>query len=362
MNLKTRTMRLQCTRVDSQNLRLYCSQCKESVDKLIAEKLQLILKYLQKIDLVTQKQEESHCAMSTCIQSIATTCKTLSKNIVTVHNRVIERESDNISKPNTPAKPSFASILRQAKKPVVIIKPKNGTQKCSDTIGDIKQQINYKDVQACGIRNIRNGGIVVNCDSNNSTLKMKQLIENKFGEKYDVNLPPIKKPRVKIRDICDEIDDDKIIDEIKHQNEYLKDASIEIKKKITRKDKPIPYDLVIEIDYINYKELMKVKSINVGWKRCKVIDHIHISRCYKCCGFSHISVNCSNKVTCSKCAGEHKYSECKSDQLKCINCAQANEKFNLKLDCNHHAMSYKCETLQRKLLQFSKNIQFSEAK
>lgn len=107
--------------------------------------------------------------------------------------------------------------------------------------------------------------------------------------------------------------------------------------------------------------MMESKRVNLGWKKCVVDDHVHITRCYKCCGFSHISTECKNKLACSKCGGQHKHSECRSKNMKCVNCSEMNKQFNLKIDCDHHAMSYKCETFQRKLVQLSKRIQYKEA-
>lgn len=105
---------------------------------------------------------------------------------------------------------------------------------------------------------------------------------------------------------------------------------------------------------------MKTGFVNLGWKRCKIFDHVHVTRCYKCCEFSHISTDCKNKKTCSKCGGEHDYKECQSDVMSCANCVNMNRKFNTTYNCEHHALSTKCEITKRKRIQLSKKIQYHE--
>lgn len=224
----------------------------------------------------------------------------------------------------------------------------------------MKQKISQREISANGIRNIRNGGIAINCDSSKSTASIKQIVQNKLGDEYIVSLPPIKKPRVKIVGVFDTFENEELLTAIKEQNDHLTNANIEIKKILKKTGRDRPYDVVLEIDYDSYTELMKTKFINLGWKRCKVFDHIHITRCYKCCGFAHISSDCKSKKVCPKCNGEHDYKDCKSDVLECTNCVYMNKKFNTKYNCDHHAFSSKCETTKIKLLQLSKKIQYTE--
>lgn len=336
-------------RASSVHLRLFCTSCsRRHLDILNCEKLSIIYDYVVKIDSHTQKHVEKQ---TDAVSKLAT---------VISETRMVNKKIGEIKTINSGQKPSFSSVLKQNKKPVVIIKPKNENQLCNKTVEEVKAKISQREINASGIRNVRNGGIAINCDSNQSTVQLKQIIEGKLGDEYVVSLPQIKKPRVKIVGVCDVFADDEIVGEIKEQNDYLSNAVIEVIKILKKTEKDRPYDIVIEIDYDNYLELMKTKFINLGWKRCKIFDHVHITRCYKCCGFAHISTNCTNKKTCSKCGGEHDFKECDKETLSCINCLNMNRKYGTKHNCEHHALSSKCETTKFKILQLSKKIQFKE--
>lgn len=344
-------------RKKSTRLRLYCNDC--SVKKLEvanAEKLSILYKYIVKIDSQTQEQvvkQTNTDEKMTQVFAMATETKQTIENI--------KNNIDTKSQSNDGKKKSYANVLRQNKKPVVLVKPKNDKQLCNKTIEEVKQKISQREIHASGIRNIRNGGIAINCDSNKSTAAIKQIVQSKLGDDYVVSLPPIKKPRVKIVGVCDTYNNDELLIAIKEQNDYLMNANIEVKKILKKTGKDRPYDVVLEIDYDSYTELMKTKFVNLGWRRCKVFDHIHITRCYKCCGFAHISTECKSKNVCPKCGDEHEYKDCKSELLSCANCVNMNKKFNTKYDCDHHALSSKCQTTKSKLLQLSKKIQYTES-
>lgn len=81
------------------------------------------------------------------------------------------------------------------------------------------------------MRKIRGGGVIVDCATNASSLEMKSLIEEKFGEKYEVQLPKMLKPRVKIFRV--EVENEIIVD-LKDQNEWLSEGEFELKKIIKR--------------------------------------------------------------------------------------------------------------------------------
>lgn len=238
-----------------------------------------------------------------------------------------------------------------------MIRPKDVSQNASKTSDDIRSQINSKDVNACGIRKLHDGGVIIRCESNTATMKMKTLVEEKFGDKYDVNLPKILKPRVKIFRV-DGVAEENIVEELKDRNEWLSDSEIEIKKVIKRQDeRDKDFDVVLEVDQHSFDNLMDAGRVNLGWRTCKVIHHVHLTRCFKCCGYGHIAEKCTNKLACSKCSGEHKTSECdKNNNIQCVNCKVMNEKFKMKLDTNHRPFNSSCEVLKKRTERFMRNF------
>lgn len=58
---------------------------------------------------------------------------------------------------------TFASDVRSAVKPAVIIKPKESSQHSADTINDIRSKVNYEEIDECDVRNVSGSGIAINC-------------------------------------------------------------------------------------------------------------------------------------------------------------------------------------------------------
>lgn len=100
----------------------------------------------------------------------------MSENCDAIKNSIDAGENMEPEKPAT-----FANILRAAARPKVLIKPKNDSQDATATSKEIKEKIDHRDINACGMRKIRGGVVIVDCATNTSSLKMKLLIEEKFG-------------------------------------------------------------------------------------------------------------------------------------------------------------------------------------
>lgn len=342
-------------RMSSVNLRLFCSMCcRKRLDILNSEKLSIIYKYVEKIDKKTQEHVEKQADAVDKLASVISATKKLNDKIDDV-----KLTGDSQHKSNE--KKSYASVLNNSNKPSVMIKPKNCNQNSTKTCDEIKSQINRKEVNACGIRKLYGGGMVVTCENNNSAMKMKQIVEEKFGEKYEVNLPQTMKPRIKILNV-DDIQENEIVVELKERNEWLPESADIVLKKIIEKktvDQKV-VDVILEVDNECFENMMDAGRVNLGWKSCKVLHHVHITQCYNCCGFGHIAKNCKNKLACSKCGGEHKISECEKEEVKCVNCHMLNQKYKMKLDTNHRPWSKLCETYKKRIERFSRNFNIQQ--
>lgn len=101
-------------------------------------------------------------------------------------------------------------------------------------------------------------------------------------------------------------------------------------------------------------------TIFLDWRQCQITEHSHIQRCFKCCGFSHISTECkAESQRCSKCAGTHRFENCRKKTVKCINCTQIIDKYGADIDANHHAWSKDCKSLQRKIEALRNKIEYN---
>lgn len=327
----------------SERIRLMCSRCIKKPNKLINENINTMLKFVQKIDLTTQTYDAKQTQMVYDMERMKDKIEELFKSM-----GELEKEKLN-------TKTSYAATVKNLPKIPIVVKPKEKTQNSDITKEDIRKSVNLKDVKANGLHKIKEGGIVINCASNAESMKISQLVQSKIGDKYEVELPEIKKPRLKIVNSFEKMTNDEIIMNLKNQNDLPQTAEIkiitQIKKKLNEASNVEKYDIVIEADKDTHDTMMNKQSVNLGWTRCKVYKHTHLIRCYNCCGYAHIAKDCKNKRACSKCGDEHKRSECTNDNKKCVNCKVICEKFKLNLNTNHEAFDKNCEIFRKKSAQ-----------
>lgn len=71
------------------------------------------------------------------------------------------------------------------------------------------------------------------------------------------------------------------------------------------------------------KELLRKRSLKIGWRWCRVKIRVNIIRCYKCPDFGHYTRDykgTDNINICLKCAGKnHKAKDCKNESY-CPKC------------------------------------------
>lgn len=252
--------------------------------------------------------------------------------------------------------PTYAEALKNKPNKVVIIQPKS-KQNNKKTKEDLTAQIDPTEIPVMGCRNAANGGVILHCDSNEAKEKIKDVAIKKLGKNYIIKTPAELNPRVKILRMTELIADDEVISSLKKQNEFLRDCTIKVVAILKRKN-GIEFDAILETDAATYKRIMDAEKVNIRFDRCRVVDSIGITRCYKCNGFSHKASDCTNNTSCPRCAGEHKVSECKAEEVKCINCKTLNEKLNLNLSTNHTTWDKECVVLQRKIRALKQKINY----
>lgn len=359
----------------SSRLKLFCMECCEKTDSIVADNIKLILKYVEKIDLHTQLNQVAQKDTDLQLNKVVSTNEKIETSVIEIKNSIgggtdqrntsysvsAESSESNNANNNNRIK-TFARVVRESMKPSIVVKPKKAGRNSKETFDEIKSKVSYRDIEACGVRNVHGGGLLINCESNSATIKLKQMVEKELGDKYEVKLPSIAKPRLKIVNATNDLSESEIPNEIRAQNNWI-DETAEIGVKAILKKKKSVYgevDIIIEIDNKTYDKMMTTRRLNLGWKRCNVVEHIHVTRCFKCSGFNHVSKHCKNDTACGKCSAAHKTSECKANIEKCANCSRANDKYKLKIDCQHNSWSKICPSLKRKTSEFVRNLQYSE--
>lgn len=244
----------------------------------------------------------------------------LVKQVKSLEDKVSKLESGNVKQIIDVNQQNSNVIKRNNVKPAVVVMPKN-KQLSSKTYADITKNVSKSSVNVCGTREIKDGGVVLRCKTSHETMKVKQLVHEKLGDAYEVILPKIKMPRVRITNIDKDIQNDEIVTELKKHNASINNMDIRLITFISRTYRSHSYnDIVIEVDGDAYKKLMEMQKLELPWRECRVVDHIHVIRCYKCCGFSHKLSECTKSQVCSQCSGAHKFADCKVKQKCCTNC------------------------------------------
>lgn len=345
-------------------LLLYCPECVEKRSSSTKEKVKKILNLLYKIDLFQQNQKPQNVIDSELIKSMAVKLNDVEKKIDTCNVQVRSNSSSNIVSNGTHSTtPTYASVFKRSNvKPAVVIKPKK-QQNSAKTLEAVTNKVTKSDLKVCGTRNVRDGGIVLRCENSTETMKAKQIINEKLGDDYEVILPKIKNPRLRVTNLPIEIPEENITSELKIYNESIIDIEMRVVTVLNRKatsSKTSSNDVVIEVNGAGYKKLLDLKTLRLPWTTCNVLEHVYVKRCYKCLGFSHIAKDCKGDQKCSKCGGAHKYSDCKSKKLCCANCHSSNEKHKTSNKTNHHAWSKDCAVYKRRIETLMNKIEYNE--
>nr|CAH7732002.1 unnamed protein product [Callosobruchus chinensis] len=191
----------------------------------------------------------------------------------------------------------------------VIIKPKDATQKTQTTKADMLHQVKpvLENLQISDMKDVKNGGILIGCSTDDDSLTLKKITAEKLADKYGIKDVSSFNPRV--RRNKDVISD----------NLHCKVMGIEIIEK--------RYDIfqaVLQLDYDTYSKIMSVSKGKLfeGSDVCKVYDYVAVKRRFNCNGFSHHSNQCKNQLHSTRCGDGQLLKDCKATSLKCVNCAK----------------------------------------
>lgn len=138
------------------------------------------------------------------------------------------------------------------KKEVIIVKPKNkkNTQRSKKDLNNKIDPVKLKLNVNIG-RNVGEGGVVIECNSDTKALKAKKQIEKSIGSEYDVKLPKKVYPKIKVIGIPSDINMDK--EEIRNKIIEQNDINVGVKNclvnvfHLTQVNKGY-YNALIEVD------------------------------------------------------------------------------------------------------------------
>lgn len=328
---------------ENRNIKYICDECENHPDAALTKTMKHVLSYLCIQDERINRQGKDITNINKNIEQMINSTDENNKgvkeqlaNIRMVNKMYADTVIDNVS-----------NIDSTSVSKVVVVKPK-ANQHCNNTKHDLAQHIDPKAFNVSKVKNFKNGIVVINCENYDSVKKLHQIAAQKLGDRYDIHIPVTRNPKIKIFDITEKFSDYELIDEIKRQNEYLKDGELKVIK-IYENKRHNNFGAIVEIDRSSFNKMKVTNKVNIGWNRCSIEECVTIKRCFKCCGFNHNSVDCKNKIACIKCGNEHISKDCDTGIIRCINCVSVNRKFNTQHNVSHPAFSKNCPIYLKKV-------------
>jgi hypothetical protein len=207
------------------------------------------------------------------------------------------------------------------------------------------------DVGINKFRQSSSGGMLINCNSEADLAKIKTNVESVLGQNYKVTIPVKMNPRLSIVGVNDsELSHEDIRRLILENNKKIiaTASSFLLKVVHTYSGKDGNINIVLEIDPSTREAILGEGAVCLAWQRCKVYDHIHIRRCYKCSGYGHTASKCPKKQSCPKCSGDHTLRDCCESAELCVNCKEiASRPGSKNVDYHHTAMDRCCPVYRR---------------
>lgn len=208
------------------------------------------------------------------------------------------------------------------------------------------------------VKELKNGAVILKCDSDVANQKMKDEAQSVLGENYLISETKLLSPSVTISNISKELSEDEITEAVRSQNYFLADEDQFKLKTVKNSKSGGSLFAVLQCNGSCYQKLMAVGKINIGFNKCPVYENFNVIRCYKCWRFNHFASDCKEAVVCSRCAGSHSSRNCTEDSRKCTNCLYVNSRFGRGFDAQHEATHKDCPVYKQKLNIFKQKINF----
>ena len=215
--------------------------------------------------------------------------------------------------------------------------------------------------------NHKGQGCIVLPDKDTCT-NAKTLLEKDFEVNHENKKAKPLLPRLKIHNVGSENFEskEKFAEKILQKNTKIKNlCEQENSIAVTYYDANRKY-AVLKVTPQVKKVLMKDPRIFVGMESFHVSEHYHVTQCFNCQGFGHVSgsEHCPRKdltPLCLYCGGDHRSSVCTNKKTpsnqKCVNCSKSRI-FNIKSGHKTHtANSYKCPLLSQEIENIKKITQ-----
>lgn len=362
--------------VENENLLFLCEECRKFSIKSLNGHLRKIMSYLFILDEKLDRQNSKMINLSTSLEEVQRDVK-LKEIPKEQHEQETEvklcKVKQNVQKVSEGEYGTEAIHLDATRNKsysgALMVKPVK-EQNSNITRSDLADKIDPAklEIGINSMKNIRNGGVLIDCGDKKARGIMSAKLGEEFGNKYKIEETKLRNPKIVIRGAENkymECDDRKIIESIIAQNDLrVLDEDVETKIKVVRKyinrSKKNVCNIILETDCSLYERIKSWEKLNIGWRRCLMADYYNVVRCFKCAGYNHFSGECKNERVCFKCSGDHEGRECESTEHKCVNCMKKVESLKIDLDVNHTAYDENCPCYKRIIEAICRKTNFGE--
>lgn len=262
--------------------------------------------------------------------------------------------------PRSPRKKS-STVMKMEQ--TVLFKPKQ-SQHAQTTKHDICEKFDPIEFAVKELHLRESGEVAVRCENKDQALKLVKAATDMLSVKYTIDIQKPLKPRIKIIGFSKVMSEEKLVSNLKQQNPGANLLDVKVIR-ITRNEKRTSNQMsvILETDACGFDTLMKLKQVNLGWERCRVLEATDVMRCFNCSEYGHKAASCVKTACCPKCAGDHKINECLAEFEKCINCHRVNMERQSSddelLDVTHSSWSSDCPFFVKQLKKARQRIDFS---
>lgn len=265
----------------------------------------------------------------------------MKKDIQTIKNAITTKTYSEVLQGKKQDKPKNTSVIIKSKV----------NQDPLKTQREIQEKIKPNELKIGITKSHPNkqGNLLINCSNKEESEALKLAIERTMGDKYEIKMPNLRLPRVKIVNYNGNLKQADIEERIRNQNKWITEEDNfkityikHIKNKNTR-------TIFGECTAGLFHKMMEVKKLCIGWERYPIYEDLTVPKCYNCQGFYHKSIVCKSKMVCHICAGEHDGKTCENQEKKCKNCLISNTKYETKYDTGHAANDKNCPSYKYQL-------------
>jgi hypothetical protein len=214
-----------------------------------------------------------------------------------------------------------------------------------------------------GIRALKtpkNGQLQIESEKKSELEEVCKKINEVCGKKLKRHTPTLRKPRIIMSNVPEDITTENMVQAIVLQNSELNQNEHEIQPKFAFEDKKKHKNLVLEVN-AEMRKSMVGRKLKIGWQVCNCSDYLSVTRCYKCSKYNHRAQECYGYVVCPHCAQSHSIQECKAGKgnYRCVNCVSYN-KYNTteQVNVNHSSLDKSCSCYKAVLKRFTERVDY----